>query len=104
MEGWPAAALGYVAPRPAYSVLGSERETLLPGLDDALARYLAEGDFLHEVRARHTDRVLSQTAVADHSCPGREPEPIDLIEIARAPADYAAAVSDHQEADLLSAD
>ena len=104
VEGWPAAALGYVAPRPAYSVLGSERETLLPGLDDALARYVAESDFLPEVRARRTDGVLSQTPAADQSCPGREPEPIGLIEPAAVPVDYAAAVSDHQEADRLSAD
>jgi dTDP-4-dehydrorhamnose reductase len=32
-------AVGWTAPRPRYSVLGSERGTLLPTLDDALARY-----------------------------------------------------------------
>ncbi len=32
-------AVGWTAPRPRYSVLGSERGTLLPALDDALARY-----------------------------------------------------------------
>lgn len=36
----PAAELGYVAVRPGYSALGSERGLLLPSLDDALARYI----------------------------------------------------------------
>ncbi len=36
----PSAELGYVASRPGYSALGSERGLLLPSLDDALARYL----------------------------------------------------------------
>ena len=39
VDARPAAALGYAAPRPAYSVLGSRRAILLPPLDDALARY-----------------------------------------------------------------
>lgn len=34
--------LGLAAPRPAYSVLGSQRGSLLPPLDHALARYVAE--------------------------------------------------------------
>jgi dTDP-4-dehydrorhamnose reductase len=37
----PGAALGLTAARPRYSVLGSERGTLLPPLEDALARYFA---------------------------------------------------------------
>lgn len=37
------AELGWVAPRPAYSALGSHRTGFLPGLDDALARCVAEG-------------------------------------------------------------
>jgi dTDP-4-dehydrorhamnose reductase len=36
----PSAALGWTAPRPRYSVLGSERGQLLPSLDDALVRYV----------------------------------------------------------------
>jgi dTDP-4-dehydrorhamnose reductase len=32
--------LGYIAPRPSYSALSSERAVLLPTLDDALERYL----------------------------------------------------------------
>jgi len=36
----PAAELGYAAPRPAYSALGSERGMLLPSLEDALGRYI----------------------------------------------------------------
>lgn len=33
------ADIGWVAPRPNWSVLGSERGTLLPDVDDAMARY-----------------------------------------------------------------
>ena len=36
----PAAESGYVAVRPHYSVLGSERGMMLPSLEDALARYI----------------------------------------------------------------
>jgi len=38
------AELGMVAPRPRYSVLGSERALLMPSLDDALGRYLSDRD------------------------------------------------------------
>jgi dTDP-4-dehydrorhamnose reductase len=37
----PARELPFVAPRPRWSALGSERGTLLPSLDDALARFAA---------------------------------------------------------------
>ena len=36
--------LGYKAIRPHYSALGSERGLLLPGLDDAIGRYLREAE------------------------------------------------------------
>jgi dTDP-4-dehydrorhamnose reductase len=36
------AALNWPAPRPSYSVLGSERGKVMPALDDALARYFTE--------------------------------------------------------------
>jgi dTDP-4-dehydrorhamnose reductase len=42
IEACPTASLGLVAPRPAYSVLASERGNLLPTLDDALGRYVRE--------------------------------------------------------------
>ncbi|HYY55574.1 MAG TPA: family 1 glycosylhydrolase [Candidatus Dormibacteraeota bacterium] len=42
VEARPAAALGYAAPRPPYSVLGSRRAFLLSPLDDALERYRVE--------------------------------------------------------------
>jgi dTDP-4-dehydrorhamnose reductase len=35
-------SLGWIAPRPVYSALGSERGVLLPELDQAIARYLQE--------------------------------------------------------------
>ncbi|HYG91139.1 MAG TPA: family 1 glycosylhydrolase [Azospirillum sp.] len=41
IDAVPAADLGWVAPRPRYSVLGSERGSIMPPLDDALARYAA---------------------------------------------------------------
>jgi dTDP-4-dehydrorhamnose reductase len=36
----------FSAPRPRYSVLGSERASLMPSLEDALARYLSHPDLL----------------------------------------------------------
>jgi dTDP-4-dehydrorhamnose reductase len=42
VRGCPVRQLGFVAPRPAYSVLGSRRGNLLPPLDDALARYFRD--------------------------------------------------------------
>ncbi len=38
----PSEALGLVAPRPTYSVLGSDRGQLMPDLDCALSRYFSE--------------------------------------------------------------
>lgn len=38
--GAPQASLGWAAPRPTYSALGSARGALLPGFEDALARYV----------------------------------------------------------------
>ncbi|MDB4870439.1 MAG: dTDP-4-dehydrorhamnose reductase [Gemmatimonadales bacterium] len=40
--GRPASALGYSAPRPRYSALTSARGSLMPSLEDALARYTAD--------------------------------------------------------------
>ncbi|HEY6188196.1 MAG TPA: family 1 glycosylhydrolase [Pyrinomonadaceae bacterium] len=42
VDARPARSLGLVAPRPAYSVLTSERGRLLPSLEDALSRYVKE--------------------------------------------------------------
>jgi dTDP-4-dehydrorhamnose reductase len=42
VEGRPMTSLGLTAPRPRYSVLGSERGALLPSLECALARYCSE--------------------------------------------------------------
>ena len=42
VEERPAAMSGTAAPRPAYSVLGSERGWLMPPLDDALERYMKQ--------------------------------------------------------------
>ncbi len=42
--GRPARELGLLAPRPAYSVLGSERGILLPTLDEALVGYAREDE------------------------------------------------------------
>ena len=43
IEGRPAAELHLPAPRPLYSALASERGWIMPSLDDALRRYMAEG-------------------------------------------------------------
>jgi dTDP-4-dehydrorhamnose reductase len=40
----PGAALGWVAKRPRFSVLGSERGRVMPTLEHGLARYLGEHD------------------------------------------------------------
>jgi dTDP-4-dehydrorhamnose reductase len=42
IEACSTRSLGFAAQRPLYSVLASERGTLLPTLDDALARYVQE--------------------------------------------------------------
>lgn len=47
-------SLGLTAPRPAYSVLGSERGSILPSLDDALDRW---------ARAIRIDELASTTAL-----------------------------------------
>ncbi len=67
IQGCSSHEIGWVAPRPAYSVLGSERATLLPPLDDALSRHL---------RARAWERLARRLAAAppaspriSHACP-----------------------------------
>jgi dTDP-4-dehydrorhamnose reductase len=42
LEGQPTVHFGLAAPRPAYSVLSSERAWLMPTLDEALTRYFQE--------------------------------------------------------------
>ena len=42
VEARPTRELGLAAPRPIYSVLGSERGVLLPSLDNAISRYFDE--------------------------------------------------------------
>ena len=42
VEARPTRELGLTAPRPTYSVLGSERGMLLPSLDNAMSRYFDE--------------------------------------------------------------
>ncbi|MBD1807477.1 sugar nucleotide-binding protein [Microcoleus sp. FACHB-SPT15] len=42
VEARPTRELGLTAPRPTYSVLGSERGVLLPSLDNAMSRYFDE--------------------------------------------------------------
>ena len=43
VQGCPTSALGLAAPRPLYSVLGSERGAILPPLEESLVRYIGEG-------------------------------------------------------------
>ena len=50
LERVPTAALGLPAERPRSSALASERGTLLPALDDALARYAADCDKITATR------------------------------------------------------
>jgi len=46
VEPRPTSALGFAAPRPLYSVLGSERGWIMASLDDALGRYIGEREEL----------------------------------------------------------
>lgn len=53
--GRPGASFGWPAPRPAYAPLGTERGLVMPGLDNAIARYAAivsEAEFAAEAEAR----------------------------------------------------
>ncbi|MFL6212487.1 MAG: family 1 glycosylhydrolase [Blastocatellia bacterium] len=45
VEPRSASALGFIAPRPRYSVMASERGDLMPSLEDALSRYCREMSF-----------------------------------------------------------
>ncbi|MGZ9046781.1 MAG: hypothetical protein ACXW24_20410, partial [Telluria sp.] len=40
LEAQTGASIAYIAPRPLYTALHSERAMLLPSLDDALGRFL----------------------------------------------------------------
>jgi dTDP-4-dehydrorhamnose reductase len=53
----PVAQLGELAPRPRYGVLRSERATLMPTLEDAMARFVAERRVEAEAEARVDARV-----------------------------------------------
>jgi dTDP-4-dehydrorhamnose reductase len=53
----PGAQLGEVAPRPRYGVLRSERATLMPTLEDAMARFVAERRVEAEVQVQVEARV-----------------------------------------------
>jgi len=59
----PSRDLGYRAERPRYSALGSERATIMPTLDDALARCIAARAARHASR-RPEAAAFSATAVA----------------------------------------
>jgi dTDP-4-dehydrorhamnose reductase len=54
VEALPARALGFLAPRPRYSALGSERATLLGSLEAAVERFVGE-------RAERCGPTFSQT-------------------------------------------
>jgi dTDP-4-dehydrorhamnose reductase len=56
LEGCPSGELNLAAPRPLYSVLGSERGMILPPLENALVRYLREC----EVSYRHSQAIDSE--------------------------------------------
>jgi dTDP-4-dehydrorhamnose reductase len=47
-----AGELGWLAPRPAYSALGSHRAGVMPGLDDALARCMIDSTWQRAAAAR----------------------------------------------------
>lgn len=61
LDPQPWGQLGYLAPRPAYSALASERASFLPSLDDALDRYLdiRQRDILEDAEAARGGRSAS---------------------------------------------
>ncbi|MEO7520638.1 MAG: sugar nucleotide-binding protein [Gemmatimonas sp.] len=61
IDGCQCADIGWVAPRPAYSALRSERASLLGPLDDALARYARSGAWKRVARV-HRGSFTSNTA------------------------------------------
>ena len=54
IDAQPAAALAYAAPRPRYSVLGSERGVLLGTLDAAIRRFVSERSVINDPTFSHT--------------------------------------------------
>lgn len=67
VEGCATAALGFAAPRPRYSVLGSERGTLLQSFDDALACFLrdCEISWMHHSPDEHAESTDALTVSAN---------------------------------------
>jgi dTDP-4-dehydrorhamnose reductase len=53
IDAYSTRALTQTAPRPRYSALASERGTLLPPLEDALARYISECEVAWQCPSRH---------------------------------------------------
>jgi dTDP-4-dehydrorhamnose reductase len=64
VQGCPTQMMEWVARRPHYSVLGSERAPLLPSLDEALAKYLGECgvDWKDEYEANRVKRSVTVNA------------------------------------------
>lgn len=67
----PASTLGFTAPRPYYSALGSERGQLLSTVEDALQRCLKEAEWLEALEKRKQGRVSLnfKTTPEDHTLP-----------------------------------
>jgi dTDP-4-dehydrorhamnose reductase len=62
VRGVPSRSFGHLAPREGYRVLGSERANLMPSLEDALGRYVAERRLLaHNLPLSLSERDLSIT-------------------------------------------
>ena len=61
VEGCQSADIGWVAPRPTFSALSSERATLLPTLDEALKRYARSRAWKRVARA-HGDALAARAA------------------------------------------
>ncbi|HKR01770.1 MAG TPA: family 1 glycosylhydrolase [Pyrinomonadaceae bacterium] len=56
VEAHPCEALGFIAPRPVYTALASERATLLPSFEDAIFRYLQENEIPFQKASRYSRR------------------------------------------------
>ncbi|HYY97754.1 MAG TPA: hypothetical protein VE642_04140, partial [Pyrinomonadaceae bacterium] len=66
VEARPSASFGFAAARPAFSALASERGALLPTVEHALSRYVAECDpALYEPSGAGSTRAAALRSAAE---------------------------------------
>jgi dTDP-4-dehydrorhamnose reductase len=76
IEARPAYTMGFNALRPHYSALGSERGQMLPTLEDALERYLAECHWIASLAENCGGRAICNTQPTPEVTPEVMPTPL----------------------------